>query len=64
MLDILTQNLLKPLLSRIGTTAATLLVSYGVQQELATQVATGVTALGLILADLTIDWHNRQRARR
>lgn len=57
-------NVLMPLLGRLGTALTVWMVAKGAPEELATQVATGVTALGLILFDLLVSWMNRKTAAR
>lgn len=61
MLEFFKENCLRPLMGRIGTAAATLLIGYGVEGPLAQQVAVGVTAFGLVVADFAIDFLNRKR---
>lgn len=56
-------NILLPMLGRVGTSTATVLVGYGAHAEYATQVGTGVIALGLIAFDLAVSYLNRQRLR-
>lgn len=55
-------NVLMPLLGRIGTFVTAFLVARGAPEELAQQVAIGVSAVGLILFDLLISWMNRKEA--
>ena len=55
-------NILMPLLGRVGTFVTAYLVAQGAPHELATQVAAGVAAFGLIVFDLLIDWMNRKHA--
>lgn len=62
MLELLKTNVLFPLLGRIGTSTATVLVGYGVHAPYAQQVGIGVTAFGLIVADLMVSYLNRKRA--
>lgn len=57
------QNILVPLLGRIGTAmTAYLVASVGAPEELSQQVAVGVVAAGLIIYDLMVDWMNRKSA--
>jgi len=55
-------NILMPLLGRVGTFVVALLVANGAPEELAQQVAVGVAAVGLIMFDLLISWMNRKSA--
>lgn len=57
-------NVLLPLLARVGTFVTAWLVMQGAPHELAQQVATGVVAIGLIIFDLMISWMNRKEAAR
>ena len=52
-------NILMPLLGRLGTFVTGWLIAAGAPSELAQQVAIGVTAVGLILFDLLVSWMNR-----
>lgn len=61
MLKALRDNILLPLLTRLGTAAGSLLMAWGVQQELAEQAILGVIALGLIAFDLVASYVNRRR---
>lgn len=56
MLRTLRDNVVLPLLTRLGTMAGTVLIGYGVQQELAEQAILGVIALGLIGFDLVMSY--------
>lgn len=56
MLKTVRDNVLLPLLGRLGTAAATLLVPLGVHADLAHQLGIGVTAAGLIIFDLTVSY--------
>lgn len=57
------ENLLRPLLSRLGTMTATwLMVSMGAAEEPAQLVATGVVAFGCICFDFMMSWINRKDA--
>ena len=58
------ENVLKPLLGKLGTAVTIYLVAKGAPSELAQQVAMGVSAVGLILFDLLVDWMNRKAAAR
>jgi hypothetical protein len=57
-------NILVPLLGRVGTASATVLVASGADGEAASLVSTGLVALGLILFDLVVDWMGRSDAAR
>lgn len=57
---VLREHVLMPLAGRVGTMIATGLVLWGVQAELASQVAVGVTAVILVIADLGIGYLNRK----
>lgn len=57
------QNILLPVLGRVGTAVtAWLVTTVGAPDDLAQQVAVGVVAFALILYDLMIDWMNRKAA--
>lgn len=62
MLRTLRDNVVLPLLTRLGTMAGTVLIGYGVQQELAEQAILGVIAVGLIGFDLIMSYINRHRS--
>lgn len=57
-------NILMPLLGRVGTFVTAWLVATGAPEELAQQVAIGVTAVGLIIFDLLVSWMNRKDVER
>lgn len=57
-------NILLPLLGRVGTFVTAYLVAVGAPEELAQQVAVGVSAIGLIIFDLMISWMNRKEVAR
>lgn len=61
MWDVVKINVVQPLLGKVGTAVATVLVGYGVNADYAHQVAAGVLALGLIANDLVVDWVVRKR---
>lgn len=61
MLRTIRENIVLPLLTRLGTMAGTLLMGYGVQQELAEQAILGVIALGLIGFDLIMSYVGRNK---
>lgn len=56
MLNTIKTNLLLPLLGRVGTTVATILVGYGLQAEPAQQLGALVAAGGGVVFDLVVDW--------
>ena len=56
MLQTLQKALFEPLLQRVGTAVGVWLIAQGVGEPLATQVATGVIAAGLIAAEFAIRW--------
>lgn len=58
------ENILKPLLGRVGSMVTGYLVGLGAPEEQSQLVAVGVSALGLILFDLLISWMNRKSAQR
>lgn len=60
MLDLMRVNVLMPLMSRLGTMTASILVPFGVHAELAQQIGIGVTAAGLVIFDLTAAYLNRK----
>lgn len=60
MLDFLKYNLVQPLAARVGTAFATMLVARGVDGELAHQVALGVVAISMVIADLAVSYVNRR----
>lgn len=63
MWETIKTNVIWPLVGRIGTGTATVLVGYGVNADHAAQVGIGVTAAGLIAFDLAISYLNRKRTR-
>ena len=56
------ENVLKPLLARMGTALATLLVSWGASAGHVEAFVAGFISLSLILFDLLVDWFNRRKA--
>lgn len=56
----LRDDVVKPLLGRVGTGLAAWLVTLGAGQELANQVGIGVIAFGLICADLFLSHIGRK----
>lgn len=60
MKRLLYRNLLRPLIERVGTVAATLLVAKGFDGELVNQLVTGLTASSLIALDLLFSRLNRE----
>lgn len=48
-------NLLRPLLLRVGTTAAVVLVGYGADADLANQIVTGAVAAILVGIELVTE---------
>lgn len=59
-------NVLKPLLEKVGTATSSLLLLPGIplQETLLDQVATGLIAFGLILFDIIVGVMNRKAAER
>ena len=53
-------NILMPLLARVGTAVTAYLVGLGAPEEPSQLVAVGVSAFGLILFDLMVSWINRK----
>lgn len=62
MKSLLIRNLLKPLLSRLGTAAAALLVAKGFDGELVSQLITALGASALVAADLLVSRLTREVA--
>lgn len=56
-------NLLKPLINRLGTAGATLLVTAGADADLATQFMNAAIALLLVGIDLALSWRDRKNLR-
>ena len=63
MLNTIKQNVLIPLLGRLGTAAGTMLAGYGVHADTAQQMPIVVTAIGLVAYDLVFDWLQRRNAK-
>lgn len=61
MLRTIRDNIVLPLLTRLGTMAGTLLMGWGVQQDLAEQAILGLIALGLIGFDLVMSYIGRNK---
>lgn len=61
--DVVKTNVLLPMVGRIGTASATVLVGYGINASHAEQVGVGVTAAGLIIFDLCLSWYGRKAAK-
>lgn len=57
------RNLLVPFIGRAGAVFTTWLVTSGVAQETATQIAGGVVAAALLLSDFFLDYANRKAAK-
>lgn len=55
----LIDNVVLPLLTRLGTMAGTSLIAWGVNAEHANMVEVGVTGLALIAVDLGMSWLGR-----
>lgn len=53
-------NLLRPLLLRVGTTAAVVLVGYGADADLANQIVTGAVAAILVGIELVTERLTRE----
>lgn len=64
MLNTIRVHILTPLLTRLGTATATALLPLGVHASLAQQVGIGVTAVGLVMFDLTAAYLNRKALER
>lgn len=56
-------NVLLPLFTRLGTMIGAVLLSAGVQQELAEQAILGVIAVCLIGVDLVMSYLGRRKAK-
>jgi len=54
--DLIKRNLLKPLLERTGIALVAVFVGWGIQQDVAGQIAVGITAVAGVSADLVIKW--------
>lgn len=54
------EHIVVPMAARLGTIAATFLVSLGVDAELESQVGVVVAAVVLVMADLVIGYWNRK----
>lgn len=61
MLSSIKTHVLFPLMGRVGTAVATMLVPHGVNATYAEQIGIGVTALGLVMFDLTVGYLNRTK---
>lgn len=64
MLQGIKTNVLMPLLSRVGTASATILIGYGVQADLSHQVGAFVAAAAGLIFDLTVDYLERRKLRK
>ena len=62
MLNTIKTHILLPLVGRVGTATAALLVGYGVQADLAHQVGAFVIAGAGLVYDLIADWHINRRS--
>lgn len=61
MKSLIVRNFVRPLVARLGTAGAVLLVSdYGFDGELVEQFVTALTATALVLADLLLSKWNRE----
>lgn len=60
MLEALKTNLLYPVLGRLGTMAASALVTSGVAQQHADAIGLGLTATALVGIDLISSWVRKQ----
>lgn len=56
MLKTITDNVLLPLFTRIGTMAGAALLGAGANQELVEQAILGIIAMLLIAVDLAVRW--------
>ncbi|MFC3705917.1 hypothetical protein ACFOOL_14260 [Devosia honganensis] len=63
MLNTIKTHILLPLMGRVGTATAALLVGYGVQGDLAYQVGAYVIAGSALVYDLIADWYVNRRVR-
>ena len=54
------EHVVVPLVSRLGTIAATAAVAVGANGDLATQIGTGLAAAALVGFDLLVGWVNRR----
>jgi tetrahydromethanopterin S-methyltransferase subunit D len=52
----------RPVMRRVGTAAATALVAQGINGDTVTQVMSGIGAAGLIGADLVSSWWDKRKA--
>ena len=57
------ENVLGPLLARIGTAGAAYLVGFGINAEHANNIMVGATAVVLVAIDLGVGYYNRQKAK-
>lgn len=64
MLDLVKDNVLKPLLTRVGMATTGWLVGIGANSQHADWVATGVLGAGLITFDLMLAWLRKKNIQR
>ncbi len=62
MLNTIKTHVLVPLLQRVGTASATVLIGYGLQADLSHQVGAFVAAAGGIAFDLFVHFIQRRKA--
>lgn len=62
MLNTIRTHVLVPLLQRVGTATATVLIGYGLQADLSHQVGAFVVAGGGIAYDLIVHFMERRKA--
>lgn len=64
LLKTIRDNVVLPLVTRLGTMLGTVLIGAGVQQELAEQAILGVIAMCLIAFDLVMSYIGREKAKK
>lgn len=60
LLKTIRDNVVLPLITRLGTMLGTVLIASGVHQDLAEQAILGVIAMGLIAFDLVMSYIRRR----
>lgn len=63
MLNTIKTNVFLPLVGRVGTAIATVLIGYGVQADLSHQVGAFVIAGAGLVFDLVTDWYVNRKGR-
>lgn len=61
MLEVIKNNVIRPLAERLGTMAGVALAPFGVHATTAEMFTIGLISVGFIALDLSADWMRRNR---